>query len=113
MIQPRHATYTARFNRLPAIVRGAALMTGSGMSFALMMVLVRHVSASVHPFEAAFFRNLFGLALMMPWLLRSGVKALIVVPGQKRVLRCLAPPGRLPGRMRAAKSGMHPDDGIL
>ena len=51
-------------------------MTGSGISFALMMVLVRHVSATVHPFEAAFFRNLFGLAFMMPWLLHSGVKAL-------------------------------------
>ena len=46
------------------------------MSFALMMVLVRHVCASVHPFEAAFFRTLFGVAFMMPWLLRSGVKAL-------------------------------------
>jgi drug/metabolite transporter (DMT)-like permease len=76
MIQSQAATFVTRFNRLPAIVRGAALMTGSGMSFALMMVLVRHVSTSVHPFEAAFFRNLFGLAFMMPWLLRSGVKAL-------------------------------------
>lgn len=51
-------------------------MTGSGISFALMMVLVRHVSQAVHPFEAAFFRNVFGLALMMPWLLRSGAAGL-------------------------------------
>jgi drug/metabolite transporter (DMT)-like permease len=59
------------------------------MSFALMMVLVRHVSATVHPFEAAFFRNLFGLAFMMPWLLRSGVNALATRRMGGHVMRAL------------------------
>lgn len=72
----QRTAYTTRFNGLSATVRGAVLMTGSGISFALMMVLVRHVSASVHPFETAFFRNLFGLVFMMPWLLHSGLGAL-------------------------------------
>jgi drug/metabolite transporter (DMT)-like permease len=76
MLHSQRAALITRFNGLPATLRGAALMTGSGISFAMMMVLVRHVSAMVHPFEAAFFRNLFGLALMMPWLLRSGLHAL-------------------------------------
>jgi drug/metabolite transporter (DMT)-like permease len=89
MIQLRPATIVARFNRLPPIVRGAVLMTGSGMSFAMMMVLVRHVSATVHPFEAAFFRNVFGLAFMMPWLLRSGVKALATRRFGGHVMRAL------------------------
>ncbi len=77
-IMPRspRAAFVTRFRTMPASIRGAVLMTGSGISFALMMVLVRHVSAAVHPFEAAFFRNFFGLALMMPWLLRSGLAAL-------------------------------------
>jgi drug/metabolite transporter (DMT)-like permease len=52
------------------------LMIGSGAAFAVMMAIVRKVSADIHPFEAAFFRNLFGLALMAPWLLRSGMGVL-------------------------------------
>jgi drug/metabolite transporter (DMT)-like permease len=51
-------------------------MIGSGAAFAVMMAIVRKVSADIHPFEAAFFRNLFGLALMAPWLLRSGTGVL-------------------------------------
>lgn len=65
-----------RFNDLAAPLRGAVLMIAAGASFAVMMVTVRHVSSSVHPFEAAFFRNLFGLAVMMPWLWRRGLGAL-------------------------------------
>lgn len=64
-------------------------MTASGISFALMMVLVRHVSVTVHPFEAAFFRNLFGLAFMMPWLLNSGFGALATRRPGIHVVRAL------------------------
>lgn len=70
------AALAARFNGLAAPLRGAVLMISSGAMFAVMMVLVRHVSATVHPFEAAFFRNLFGLVFMLPWLFRRGLGAL-------------------------------------
>jgi drug/metabolite transporter (DMT)-like permease len=30
----------------------------------------------MHPFETAFFRNLFGLAFMLPWLVRAGLGTL-------------------------------------
>jgi len=30
----------------------------------------------MHPFEIAFFRNLFGLVFMLPWLVRSGLSGL-------------------------------------
>ena len=89
MLQPQRAAFVHRFNSLPDTIRGAVLMTGSGISFALMMVLVRHVSATVHPFEAAFFRNLFGLAFMMPWLLRSGWSALATERLGMHVVRAL------------------------
>ncbi len=58
--------------RLAGARRGAFLMIGSGAAFAVMMAIVRNISAEIHPFEVAFFRNLFGLAFMAPWLLRSG-----------------------------------------
>lgn len=45
--------------------------------FAAIPALIRHAITELHPFEVAFFRNLFGLAFMLPWLIRSGgLKAL-------------------------------------
>ena len=50
----------------------------SGAAFAVMMALVRLVSADIHPFQAAFFRNLMGLVLLAPWLAFTGVGVLHV-----------------------------------
>lgn len=47
-------------------------MVGACLFFASMAGIIRHVSSELHPFEIAFFRNLFGLAFMMPWLARVG-----------------------------------------
>ncbi|MBL4841647.1 MULTISPECIES: DMT family transporter [Thalassospira] len=52
-------------------LRGALLMTGAAILFAAMAVLIRYITREVHPFEAAFFRNLFGLIPMIPWMLRD------------------------------------------
>jgi len=55
-----------------AALRGMALMLLATVSFSVMHAMIRHVSAEVHPFEIAFFRNLFGLAIVIPWFLRDG-----------------------------------------
>lgn len=55
-----------------AALTGALLMIGAAICFAAMAVLIRYVTRDVHPFEASFFRNLFGLLPMMPWLIRNG-----------------------------------------
>ena len=34
------------------------------------------MSAELHPFELAFFRNLFGLLVVIPWFMRYGLKPL-------------------------------------
>lgn len=34
---------------------------------------IRHLSSDLHPFEIAFFRNLFGLIVLLPALLRTGL----------------------------------------
>lgn len=44
----------------------------AGMGFAIMIGIIRHVSAEIHAFEIAFFRNLFGLLWMLPWFLKVG-----------------------------------------
>jgi drug/metabolite transporter (DMT)-like permease len=38
----------------------------------MMNVLIRVAAQSMHPFEVAFFRCLFGLVLVIPWIVGSG-----------------------------------------
>src|SRR5262245_54687577 len=51
-------------------------MLGSGLFFSCLNAEIRYLSAQLHPFEIAFFHNLFGLAFMLPWLWRSGLAGL-------------------------------------
>ncbi len=60
----------------PAVVRGMALIAVSALCFAAMHGLIRHVTGDLHPFEAAFFRNLFGLLFFLPWFARVGLRPL-------------------------------------
>ncbi|WP_336079972.1 DMT family transporter [Thalassospira sp. CH_XMU1448-2] len=55
-----------------AALTGALLMISAALCFAAMAVLIRYVTRDVHPFEAAFFRNFFGLIPMLPWLFSNG-----------------------------------------
>jgi drug/metabolite transporter (DMT)-like permease len=59
------------FAGLEAPVRAALLMVGACAGFSAMMAIVRLISTEIHPFEAAFFRNVFGLLYMLPWVLRT------------------------------------------
>ncbi len=47
-------------------------MTASAFCFAVMNAFIREVSAELHPFQIAFFRNLFALLFMLPWLASVG-----------------------------------------
>ncbi len=51
-------------------------MALAAASFAVLVNLVRWASAGLPVFEIAFFRNLFGLLVMLPWLVRRGRTAL-------------------------------------
>jgi len=66
----------ARFAALPGPVRGAAWMTFSSVLFSINAAAVRNLAGEVHPFELAFFRSIFGVPLMTPWLLGVGLVAL-------------------------------------
>jgi len=48
------------------------LMAASAVMFGLMAGAIRLASSQLHPFEIAFFRNLFGLLFALPLLLRHG-----------------------------------------
>ncbi len=57
---------------LSPALRGILLMCASTVLFSGMHVLVRLVTQELHPFEVAFFRNVFGFAVFMPILVRRG-----------------------------------------
>jgi drug/metabolite transporter (DMT)-like permease len=53
-------------------LRAALWMVGASFFFAGLSGIIRHLGQQMHPFEVAFFRNLFGLVVMLPWLWRIG-----------------------------------------
>jgi len=54
---------------------GIGLMAAATVAFAAMHGGVRYLSVELdlHPFEIAFFRNLFGMIALAPWFLRQGL----------------------------------------
>ncbi len=57
-------------------LKGIGFMVLACVFFGAMQVGVRHVTQSVHPFEAAFFRNLFGLLVLVPSFAVHGLRPL-------------------------------------
>jgi drug/metabolite transporter (DMT)-like permease len=63
--------YGQSWHALTPAVRGIVLMCASTVAFSIMHGLVRFVSEVLPPFQIAFFRNLFGIAFLLPLLIRS------------------------------------------
>lgn len=62
-----------RWRTIAPVRRGIMLMALSTVFIGLMHVLIRYVSAELHPFQIAFFRNLFGLVLFLPFFVKYGL----------------------------------------
>ena len=65
---------SARAEARPGLA-AVLLMLAASLALASMHGSVRFVSADLHPFEIAFFRNVFGFCVLIPWLARIGVAA--------------------------------------
>jgi drug/metabolite transporter (DMT)-like permease len=61
--------FSANLSGMLFMTLSAAIMTG-------MAVLVRHLAQELHPFQIAFFRNVFGVLVLAPLLLRYGAAML-------------------------------------
>jgi drug/metabolite transporter (DMT)-like permease len=55
------------------VPRAVMLMAASTVLFGSMAVCIRLASSELHPFEIAFFRNLFGFVFTLPLLYRHGM----------------------------------------
>jgi drug/metabolite transporter (DMT)-like permease len=69
---PLRSRIETRFLSLPAPLIAAVAMIAASLFFAGLSAIVRYLGETMHPFEVAFFRNLAGLAFMLPWLIRHG-----------------------------------------
>ena len=57
-------------------LRGVALMLLATVMMSCMHASIRYLSETMHPFEIAFFRNLFALVVVLPWFVRYGAAPL-------------------------------------
>jgi drug/metabolite transporter (DMT)-like permease len=69
-------------------LRAALLMLGSTLLFGLMTIAIRLASATLHTFEIAFFRNLFGLVAALPLVVRHGPELLRTTQWPRYLFRC-------------------------
>jgi drug/metabolite transporter (DMT)-like permease len=69
--------------------RAALLMLGSACFFAMMALVIRLASATLHTFEIAFFRNFFGVVAAAPLLLRHGPSLLRTDQFPRYIIRCV------------------------
>src|SRR3979490_3249014 len=67
-----HLPCTRSFSRLQPTTRAALWMLFGGFCAVMMNVLVRLAAQRMHPFEVTFFRCLFGLFLMLPFIIQTG-----------------------------------------
>lgn len=68
----RAAIAHRRASRLPPTLRGLMWAAASGFVFALLNTIMRKLAAQVGSFETQFLRYAFGLAVMIPFVLRAG-----------------------------------------
>jgi drug/metabolite transporter (DMT)-like permease len=62
-----------RFNQAPGPTRAIVWALLGGFTFSVMNMLLRKLSQQMNPFEAQFLRHMFGLAVLLPFILRSGI----------------------------------------
>jgi drug/metabolite transporter (DMT)-like permease len=65
----------AAARRRAATLRGMAWMAIGGLLLVSMNALMKRMTAEMSPFQAQFLRYLFGLAVMLPLFVRSGLAA--------------------------------------
>ncbi|MBM3571361.1 MAG: DMT family transporter [Alphaproteobacteria bacterium] len=73
---PRQAAVIARIARLPPPLQGACWMLAAALLFSVMNIGIREATSRMHPFEVVFFRNLFSLGFLLPWLWQGGIAEL-------------------------------------
>jgi drug/metabolite transporter (DMT)-like permease len=73
---------------MPPTAKAVCLMIFSALMFQSMNAVIRHVSdLGLHPFEIAFFRNVFGIVALVPLILRYGLRVMYTSKFHLHLLR--------------------------
>jgi len=73
---PNFSVLIQLYYRVPNQIRGMLLLLCATILFSIMHALIRHVGENQHPFEMAFFRNLFGFIILAPFFFKYGFQIL-------------------------------------
>ena len=68
--------YKKRLTALSPNMRGAYWMLVSAFGYSASIAIVHHLADRLPIFEIALARNVFGLAFMLPWLMKVGLGAM-------------------------------------
>lgn len=74
----------------PNPFRGAVMVTGAALLFSVMGVLVKLMAHELPNAQVVFFRNVFGLVFLVPWLIRGGIHGLATTKYWFHLLRAVA-----------------------
>ena len=74
-MSPYYRIFVA-FSRLPGPFRAAFWVVCGGGTFVFMMAIARHLADDLHMLLIVFWRAVFGVAFMLPWLARFGLGVL-------------------------------------
>lgn len=71
------AAWPQRLATLAPVTQAALWMLLGGVASVAMNAVIRVAATELHPFEVTFFRCLFALVLLLPWLRRAGGLAVL------------------------------------
>jgi drug/metabolite transporter (DMT)-like permease len=80
--------FQGRIAALPPTAKAVCLMMFSALMFQSMNAVIRHVAnLGLHPFEIAFFRNVFGIVALVPLIVRYGIEVMYTSKFHLHLLR--------------------------
>jgi len=86
---PTPSALKARWQALPATLRGILWAALAGILFTVLNVLMRDVTLELHPFVVGFWRYLFGTLAVLPMILGAGMGSLRVESPASHLIRSL------------------------
>ena len=73
---PNLSRLSSRFSQLSGSARAAWWITISACCYVIVITIVRGLAPEIHVFEIVFFRSMFGVLFMAPWVMRRGIGVL-------------------------------------
>ncbi len=84
-----YSSLIEKLQLIPKTILAIILMIVSGFCFVVMHCTVKYLSQEIHPFEIAFFRNVFVALVLAPIIISNGHKIFVTKQPKTHVYRIL------------------------